>query len=65
MPRSFGNSWERGRAEYQALRTNQMLHLRSCKRYAGRKKVEAQAQDNIGILCQGRDPRRCDISQLA
>ena len=42
-----------------------MLHLCRCKRYAGCKKVEAQAQDNIGILGQWRDPRWCDISQLA
>ena len=30
MPRSLGNSWERCRAKYQALRTDQVLHLRRC-----------------------------------
>ena len=42
-----------------------MLHLCRCKRYTDCEKVEAQAQYNIGILCQWRDPRWCDISQLA
>ena len=43
MPGSLGDSWERRRAKHQALRATQMLHLCSCKRYAGREKVEAQA----------------------
>ena len=38
-----GDSWERRRAKHQALGANQMLHLRSCKRYAGREKVEASS----------------------
>ena len=42
-----------------------MLHLCRCKRYAGREEVKVQASCNISILCQWRDPRRCDISQLA
>ena len=56
MPGPLGNSWERRRAKHQALGATQMLHLRSCKRYAGREKVEAQAEDDIRILCQGRGP---------
>ena len=65
VPGSLGDSWKRRGAKHQALRANQMLHLCRCKRYAGREKVEAQAPYNIGILCQWRDPRWCDISQLA
>ena len=33
-----------------------MLHLRSCKRYAGRKKIEAQVEDDIHILCKEEVP---------
>ena len=65
MPGPLGDSWERRRAKHQALRATQMLHLRSCKRYAGREKVEAQAEDDIRILCQGRGPWGCNIPQLA
>ena len=65
MPGPLGNSWERRRAKHQALGVTQMLHLRSCKRYAGREKGEAQAEDDIRILCQGRGPWGCDIPQLA
>ena len=53
---TLGNSWERRRAKHQALGATQMLHLRSCKRYAGREKVEAQAEDDIHIFCQGEAP---------
>ena len=65
MPGSLGDLWERRRAKHQALRATQMLHLCSCKRFAGREKVEAQAEDDIRILCQWRGPRGCNISQLA
>ena len=65
MPGPLGDSWERRRAKHQALRATQMLHLCSCKRYAGREKVEAQAEDDIRILCQWRGPGGCNIPQLA
>ena len=56
MPGPLGDSWERRRAKHQALGATQVLHLRNCKRYAGREKVEAQAKDDIRVLCQGRGP---------
>ena len=52
-------------AKHQALKTTQVLHLCSCKRYADRKKVETQAEDYIRILCQWKGSKECNISQLA
>ena len=39
MSEPLDNSQEARRAKHQALKASQMLHLRSGKRYAGRKKV--------------------------
>ena len=55
-PGPLGDSWERRRAKHQALGATQVLHLRSCKRYAVREKVEARAKDDIRVLCQGKGP---------
>ena len=66
MPGSLGDSWERRRrAKHQALRATQMQHLCSCERYADREKVEAQAEDDIRILCPWRGAGGCNIPQLA
>ena len=65
MPGPLGNSWERCGAKHQALGATQVLHLRNGKRDAGREKVEAQAQDNIRVFCQGRGPWGGNVPQLA